>query len=184
MASGDRRDDPAPSRESPGSRPRGRDLGRRAASRVQRLSSGSGRRERAARPSDRGGPHMTRAGLALALALVSPVAAAAADVPFLTGRVVDNAQILSSEARTRLTAMLKAHEDATGNQIAVLTVPTIRPQSIEEFAVAVFNSWKLGQKARNNGVLVVVVPEDRRMRIEVGYGLEPVLTDSTAGAII
>jgi uncharacterized protein len=127
---------------------------------------------------------MTRAGLALALALVSPVAAAAADVPFLTGRVVDNAQILSAEARTRLTAMLKAHEDATGNQIAVLTVPTIRPQSIEEFAVAVFNSWKLGQKARNNGVLVVVVPEDRRMRIEVGYGLEPVLTDSTAGAII
>ena len=127
---------------------------------------------------------MTREAGALALVLLATAVAAAADVPYLTGRVVDNAEILSADARTQLTAALKAHEEATGNQIAVLTVRTIQPQSIEDYAVEVFKSWKLGQKEKNNGVLVVIVPQDRRMRIEVGYGLEPVLTDATAGAII
>lgn len=127
---------------------------------------------------------MTPAVLALLVALVFPAAAFAADVPYLTGRVVDNAQILSPDARTRLAAVLKAHEEATSNQIVVLTVPTIQPEGIEEYATEVFNNWKLGQKGRNNGVLVVVVPQDRRMRIEVGYGLEPMLTDAAAGAII
>jgi uncharacterized protein len=127
---------------------------------------------------------VTRAAGALALVLLATAVAAAADVPYLTGRVVDNAEILSTDARARLTAALKAHEEATGNQIAVLTVRTIQPQSIEDYAVEVFKSWKLGQKEKNNGVLVVIVPQDRRMRIEVGYGLEPVLTDATAGAII
>src|SRR5206468_3641109 len=83
--------------------------------------------------------------------------------------------------RDRLTAAMKAHEDATTNQIAVLTVPTIQPDSIEDYAVKVFASWKLGQKGKDNGVLVVVVPNDHKMRIEVGYGLEPVLTDGAAG---
>jgi uncharacterized protein len=127
---------------------------------------------------------MTPAVVALLVALLFPAAAFAADVPYLTGRVVDNAQILSPDARTRLAAVLKAHEQATSNQIVVLTVPTIQPEGIEEYAVDVFNNWKLGQKGRNNGVLVVVVPQDRRMRIEVGYGLEPMLTDAMAGAII
>jgi uncharacterized protein len=127
---------------------------------------------------------MTRAVVALLAALLSPAGAFAADVPYLTGRVVDNAQILSPDARTRLAAVLKAHEQATSNQIVVLTVPTIQPEGVEEYAVDVFNKWKLGQKGQNNGVLVVVVPQDRRMRIEVGYGLEPLLTDAMAGAII
>lgn len=127
---------------------------------------------------------MSRAVGALALVLLATAVVTAADVPYLTGRVVDNADILSADARARLTAALKAHEEATGNQIAVLTVRTIQPQSIEDYAVEVFNSWKVGQKEKNNGVLVVIVPQDRRMRIEVGYGLEPVLTDATAGAII
>ena len=127
---------------------------------------------------------MTRVVLAFLLAVVAPAGAFAGDVPYLTGRVVDNADILSPDARTRLTAVLKAHEDATSNQIAVLTVPSIQPQCIEEYAVDVFNTWKLGQKDRNNGVLVVVVPQERRMRIEVGYGLEPILTDAAAGAIV
>ena len=117
--------------------------------------------------------------LALALAL-----AFAADVPFLTGRVVDDANIIGAEAQTRLTATLKAHEDATTNQVVVLTVTTIDGQSIEEYAVKVFESWKLGNKDKDNGVLVVVVPADRKMRIEVGYGLEGVLPDGAAGAII
>jgi len=127
---------------------------------------------------------MITAVVALLIALFSPAGAMAAEAPYLTGRVVDNAQILSPDARTRLAAVLKAHEEATSNQIVVLTVPTIQPEGIEEYAVGVFNSWKLGQQGRNNGVLVVVVPQDRRMRIEVGYGLEPILTDAMAGAII
>ena len=127
---------------------------------------------------------MTRAVVGLLAALLAPAGAFAGNVPYLTGRVVDDAQILSPNAQTRLTAALKAHEQATSNQIVVLTVPTIQPESIEEYAVGVFNNWKLGQQGQNNGVLVVVVPQDRRMRIEVGYGLEPILTDAMAGAII
>jgi uncharacterized protein len=122
--------------------------------------------------------------VALLVALLSPASACAADVPYLTGRVVDNAQILSPDARARLATVLKAHEEATSNQIVVLTVQTIQPEGIEEYAVDVFNNWKLGEKGHNNGVLVVVVPQDRKMRIEVGYGLEPVLTDAMASAII
>ena len=127
---------------------------------------------------------MIAAVVAFLVAVVSPPAAFAADVPYLTGRIVDDAQIISPDARARLSAMLRAHEQATANQIVVLTVPTIQPEDIEEYAVTVFNSWKLGQQGRNNGVLVVVVPQDRKMRIEVGYGLEPILTDAIASSII
>jgi uncharacterized protein len=111
-------------------------------------------------------------------------AAAAADVPYLSGRVVDDAEILSPAARGRLTTGLKAHEQRTGNQIAVLTVPTIHGESIEEYALQVFEAWKLGQRDKDNGVLVVVVPKDRRMRIEVGYGLEGALPDIAAARIV
>lgn len=112
------------------------------------------------------------------------VPAAATDVPFLSGRVVDDAEILAPETRERLAARLKAHEHKTTNQVAVLTVPTIAPESIEEYASRVFAAWKLGQRGKDNGVLVVVVPDDRRMRIEVGYGLEGTLTDTLSGRII
>jgi uncharacterized protein len=112
------------------------------------------------------------------------LSAAAISIPSLTGRVVDDAGILKPETRARLTAALKAHEEATTNQIVVLTVPTIRPDDIEDYAVKVFESWKLGQKGKDNGVLVVVVPNDHKMRIEVGYGLEPTLTDAMSGRII
>ena len=108
----------------------------------------------------------------------------AIDVPFLTGRVTDNAQILSDETRKAVTANLKAHEEKTTNQIAVLTVPTLDGVSIEEYAVTVFNTWKLGQKGKDNGVLLIVAPKDRKLRIEVGYGLEGTMTDGIAGSII
>lgn len=107
-----------------------------------------------------------------------------AEIPYLTGRVTDNAQILSAETRRSLTEILKKHEFSTSNQVAVLTVPTLDGQSIEDFAVAVFEEWKLGQKGKDNGILIVVAPNDRRMRIEVGYGLEGVVTDIMAGRII
>jgi uncharacterized protein len=107
-----------------------------------------------------------------------------ADIPYLTGRITDNAQLLSPAASQSLSESLQAHETRTGNQIAVLTIPTLDGESIEDYAVRVFKSWKLGQKDKDNGVLIVVVPNDRRMRIEVGYGLEGTLTDATAGRII
>jgi uncharacterized protein len=109
---------------------------------------------------------------------------AAQDVPYLTGRVVDDAHILSDGARAQLASTLKAHEDATTNQVVVLTVPTLGGGDIESYANNVFHTWKLGQKGKDNGVLVVVVPNDHKMRIEVGYGLEGTLPDAAAGQII
>jgi len=108
----------------------------------------------------------------------------AADVPYLTGRVVDNAEILKSATRDQLATVLKAHEDKTSNQIAVLTLPTLDGESVEGYATRVFEAWKLGQKGKDNGVLVVVVPNDHKMRIEVGYGLEGTLPDVAASRII
>lgn len=105
-------------------------------------------------------------------------------VPYLSGRIVDDAEVLSGQARTRLTAMIQAHERATGNQVVVLTVPTLSGGSVEDYAVRVFESWKLGQKGKDNGVLILVVPQDRKMRIEVGYGLEGRLTDAAASRIV
>ena len=130
------------------------------------------------------GPSCARAMGALLFAafLVAPLHAA--DVPFLSGRVVDNAEILRPETRSAITEKLKAHEQKTSAQIAVLTVPTIGDDSIEEYAVKVFEAWKLGQKGKDNGVLVIVAPQDRKMRIEVGYGLEGTLTDVAASRII
>lgn len=121
---------------------------------------------------------------AVVVLVLAAFIAAASDVPYLTGRVTDNAEILSASVRKSLTDRLKAHEDRTGNQIAVLTVSSLNGESIEEYAEAVFKEWKLGQKGKDNGILVVVAPHDRRMRIEVGYGLEGAIPDSLAGSII
>lgn len=118
------------------------------------------------------------------IACAAPAVAHGAEVPYLTGRVVDNAEILDAHTRRRLSDVLRQHEQKSGNQIAVLTVPTIHGESVEEYAVRVFEQWKLGQKGKDNGVLVLVVPQDRRMRIEVGYGLEGVVTDAHASRII
>ena len=123
--------------------------------------------------------------LLLILALIATSAwGAANEIPFLTGRVVDNAELLSPAARDRIAALSKAHETRTTDQIVVLTVQTLDNTSIEEYAVSVFEAWKLGQKGKDNGVLVVIVPRERKMRIEVGYGLEGKLTDIAANRII
>ena len=108
---------------------------------------------------------------------------AAAELPFLTGRVVDNAELLSPAATEKITALLKAHDARTGEQVVVLTTPTLDGQSIEEYAEAVFRTWKLGHKGKDDGVLLVIVPKERRMRIEVGYGLEGRLTDVESNRI-
>ncbi len=122
--------------------------------------------------------------LAFAGGLLVAVSAWAADVPYLTGRVVDEAAILSAGARERIGAMSKAHEDRTSNQIVVLTLPTLGGESIEDYAIRAFEAWKIGVAGKDNGVLVIVVPNDRRMRIEVGYGLEGTLPDAAAARIV
>jgi uncharacterized protein len=118
------------------------------------------------------------------LLLAFAILARGADVPYLSGRVVDDAELLSQETFDRVGALLREHESRTGNQIAVLTTPGIEDESVEEFALKVFNTWKLGQKGKDNGVLVVIVPRERKMRIEVGYGLEGTLTDAAASRVI
>lgn len=127
-----------------------------------------------------------RCALLLLMALLAPASAVRAlvEVPYLTGRVVDTAEILSPAAADSITALLREHEAQTSDQIAVLTLPGLEGESIEDFAQRVFDTWRLGQTGRDNGVLVVVASEDRRMRIQVGYGLEDPLTDLAAGRII
>lgn len=107
-----------------------------------------------------------------------------AEVPYLTGRVVDNAQILTEQTHISLGEILKDHESKTTNQIVVLTIPTLDGENIEDYSNRIFNEWNLGQKDKDNGILIVVVPGERRMRIEVGYGLEGTMTDLLAGRII
>jgi uncharacterized protein len=115
--------------------------------------------------------------LLLAGLLGRPPEAAAKDVPPLTGRVVDQANLLSPEQRQRVEAQLAVLEKQTGDQLAVLTVDSLDGDSIEDFANKTGRAWALGQKGKNNGVILLVAKQDHKMRIEVGYGLEPELTD-------
>ncbi len=114
---------------------------------------------------------------ALALLFSLPARAAVRDVPFLSGRVVDEAALLSPEARTALEGKLAALEKDTKAQVAVLTVASLDGEPIEDFSHRVAETWKLGDVKRDDGVLFLVARDDRKMRIEVGYGLEPTLTD-------
>jgi len=133
----------------------------------------------------RGRCYIRRLALVLALLVLAFVPAMAAPgVPRLSGRVTDEAHILSRDARDRISNLLTYHEGRTTNQVAVLTVPSLEGGDIESFAVRVFEKWKLGRKGKDNGVLVLIASQDRRMRIEVGYGLEGELTDLECGRII
>lgn len=97
--------------------------------------------------------------------------------------VHDDANILSESTEATLEAMLKADRDSTSNQIAVLTIPSLQGGSLEEYSLAVAEKWALGKKEKDNGVLLLIVSEDRLIRIEVGYGLEGVLTDALSSRI-
>lgn len=111
-------------------------------------------------------------------------AALAQTFPALTGRVVDSANILPADARTGLEQKLKAHEDKTSDQIVVATVRSLEGYDIADYANRLFRQWKLGQAKTNNGVLVLIAPNERKIRIEVGYGLEGSLTDAVSRVII
>lgn len=124
---------------------------------------------------------MTKALLLLA-ALAAP--AAALEVPFLSGRVNDQAAMLSAPAREALEVKLKAFETSTGHQAAVLTLESLEGEALEDFSLKVARTWQLGRKGKNDGVLFLISKNDRKLRIEVGHGLEGSLPDALAGRII
>jgi len=120
----------------------------------------------------------------LALAMAAGVALAAPKFPPLTGRVVDNAQILSPETETKLTGELAALEQKTGHQVVVATVPDLQGYEIEDYGYQLGRTWGIGHKDRDDGVVFLIAPSERKVRIEVGYGLEPVLTDALSNLIL
>ena len=120
----------------------------------------------------------------LSLASVLTSLSFALDVPALTGRVVDLVQVLPAEVAASLTKDLEAHETKTSNQVAVLILPSLDSEPLESFSHRVGTTWKLGQKGTENGVLLLVALRERKVRIEVGYGLEGTLTDLRSAHII
>jgi uncharacterized protein len=121
---------------------------------------------------------------ALLLALLAALAFAAPRFPPLTGRVVDRAGLLSPEQVEALTDKLAAYEAATSNQVVVVTVDDLQGYTIEDYGYQLGRHWGIGQEGKDNGVLLIVAPEERKVRIEVGYGLEGTLTDALSKIII
>jgi uncharacterized protein len=132
-------------------------------------------------PFGRGGWRLTAAFAAL---LCSLTIAFALTFPSLTGRVVDQANIIAPATRTAIEQKLADLEAKSGIQLVVATVTSLEGQEIEPYANQLFRNWHLGQKTKNNGVLLLVAPNERRVRIEVGYGLEGTLTDALSKVII
>jgi uncharacterized protein len=123
-------------------------------------------------------------GAGLALLLAASLSQAQIAVPVLTARVTDLTGTLSGEAVTRIEAKLADLEAKKGSQIAVLMLPTTQPEDIEQFGIRVEDAWKLGRKGVADGAYLIVAKNDRRVRIEVGYGLEGALPDAIANRII
>ena len=133
------------------------------------------------------GAQRRRASLALffcALLWLAAVPAVALVLPTLSGRVVDEANILDPAARAALTQKLADLEAKTSDQLVVVTLRSLQGTSIEDFGVELGRRWRIGQQGKNNGVLLIVAPTDRKVRIEVGYGLEGMLTDAISKLII
>ncbi|MBN9071624.1 MAG: YgcG family protein [Rhizobiales bacterium] len=125
----------------------------------------------------------TLAFVVLLAVLASPIGFAA-ELPPLTGRVVDNAGMIDAATEAAIVAKLEAYEKKTSIQIVVATIPSLGGEAIEPYANRLFRAWKLGQAGDDNGVLLLVAKDDRKMRIEVGYGLEGTLTDLHSKLII
>lgn len=127
--------------------------------------------------------HAVRFFICLAL-LMAPWPLAAQDFPALTGRVVDAAGLLSAAEEATLAARLAALEQQSQRQLVVATIPDLQGYAIEDYGYQLGRHWGIGHKERNDGVLLIVAPNERKVRIEVGYGLEPVLTDALSALII
>lgn len=130
---------------------------------------------------------LPRVPLLLAVLMLLPAIAwsqSAPEFPELTGRVVDRADMLSRNAEIQLSRMLEGHERASTEQVVVVTLPDLQGYSIEEYGYQLGRHWGIGQEGEDNGALLIVAKEERKVRIEVGYGLEGRLTDAQASIII
>jgi len=121
---------------------------------------------------------------AVLLLLLLPPPSVALDVPPATGYVVDRAGLLSPGTRLKLEQFLENFEKSDSTQLAVLTIPSLEGEALEGYAIKVAENWGIGQKGKDNGALLLVAKAERKVRIEVGYGLEGRLTDLLAGRII
>jgi len=109
---------------------------------------------------------------------------AAPQFPQLTGRVMDLAGMLSAQTEQQVARLSEAHEHATGNQVVIVTLPDLQGYSVEEFGYQLGRAWGIGQQGKDNGVLLLIAEAERKIRIEVGYGLEGALTDAVSSNII
>jgi uncharacterized protein len=125
-----------------------------------------------------------RFGALLMLAALALPVSAAPDFPELTGRVVDNAELLSPAQEQALTERLAAEEQQSSNQIVVVTLADLQGYDIADYGVRLGREWGIGQQGTDNGALLIIAPNERKVRIEVGYGLEGALTDATSSSII
>jgi uncharacterized protein len=130
------------------------------------------------------GTMAARALLFLLLIVASPALAAEPKFPPLTGRVVDDAGVLSASTQSQLTDMLAAHERTTGEQVVVVTLDSLEGYTIEDYGYQLGRYWGIGQKGKNTGAILIVAPKEHKVRIEVGYGLEGQLTDAVSATII
>ena len=119
-----------------------------------------------------------------AAVLLLPLSAAALDVPKATGYVNDQAGLLSSATRLKVEHFLEGFEKSDSTQLAVLTIPSLEGESLEDYAIRAAEQWGIGQKGKDNGALLLIAKAERKVRIEVGYGLEGRLTDLLSGRII
>ena len=122
--------------------------------------------------------------LALAAVWLAAGQTTAQTFPALSGRVVDDARLLSPDRERQLTERLEALEAETTDQLVVVTVDDLQGYPIEDYGYRLGRAWGVGQGENDNGVLLIVAPNERKVRIEVGYGLEPILTDALSARII
>ena len=122
--------------------------------------------------------------LLTAILTLLPLGVFALDVPYLGGRVNDLAGMIDDGTEAQIETALEQLENDTGSQLVVLTIPTLEDAVLEDYAIEVASTWKLGRKDVDDGVLVLVAKEERKIRIEVGYGLEGLMTDAKSGYII
>lgn len=128
--------------------------------------------------------HVAALLLLVALALTPGAAFADPKFPALTGRIVDEARILSADDRAQIESTLKELEGKSSDQIVVYTAPSLQGYEIEDFGYRLGRFWKIGQAGVNNGIVLIVAPNERKVRIEVGRGLEPIMTDAMSSLIV
>ncbi|MBY8828753.1 TPM domain-containing protein [Hephaestia mangrovi] len=122
--------------------------------------------------------------LALVAAFFAVTAAQAQTFPKLTGRVVDDAHLLNQQQVEALTQLSQETEQASSRQLVIATVPDLQGYPIEDYGYKLGRAWAIGQKEIDNGIILLVAPNERKVRIEVGYGLEPIMTDALSNMII